>query len=43
MNRKTFLRLATLTLGLGALALAPFAAQAQSQHDGSAARPLRGS
>ena len=41
MNRKTFLRLATLTLGLGALALTPFAAQAQSQHDGSAARPLR--
>jgi phosphonate transport system substrate-binding protein len=41
MYPKLFARRTLLAFGLAAATLAPFAAQAQAQHDGSAAKPLR--
>lgn len=41
MYPKLFQRRVLLALGLAAATLAPLAASAQAQHDGSAARPLR--
>ena len=41
MYPKYFLSRTLLSLGLAAATWAPLSVQAQAQHDGSAARPLR--